>query len=76
MTIERKKSEVKVLKVIYNQKIIKNKMNITEHQKKILLNYMKQNEDFARGRLRYNSSNKKVLVSIYIFYQYTLKLLV
>ena len=39
-------------------------MNVTEKQKKILLNYMKENEDFARGRLRYNSGNKKILVSI------------
>ncbi|XP_071652728.1 uncharacterized protein [Temnothorax longispinosus] len=36
-------------------------MNVTNKQKRILLNYMKDNEDFARGRLRYNSSNKKIL---------------
>lgn len=42
-------------------------MNITEKQKRIILNYMKENPDFARGRLRYNSSNKKILVSIIYF---------
>lgn len=46
-------------------------MNVTEKQKIILLNYMKENEDFARGRLRYQSGNKKILVSIiYIYHQY------
>jgi len=39
-------------------------MNVTEKQKKILLQYMRQNEDFARGRLRYNSANKKRIVRI------------
>jgi len=48
-------------------------MNVTEKQKRILLNYMKDNQDFARGRLRYNSDNKKILVSLYIINQYTLE---
>lgn len=39
-------------------------MNVTDKQEKIILNYMKDNPDFARGCLRYNSANKKILVSI------------
>lgn len=42
-------------------------MNVTEKQKRIILNYMKENPDSARGRLRYNSSNKKILASIIYF---------
>ncbi|CAL1681386.1 unnamed protein product [Lasius platythorax] len=41
-------------------------MNVTEKQKKILLNYMKDNEEFARGRLRYHSGNKKILNDMWI----------
>ncbi|XP_012285524.1 uncharacterized protein LOC105702496 [Orussus abietinus] len=34
-------------------------MNVTEHQKTILLNFMKSHPDFGNGRMRYNSHNKR-----------------
>ncbi|XP_024879185.1 uncharacterized protein LOC112459365 [Temnothorax curvispinosus] len=36
-------------------------MNVTKKQKSVMLNYMKDNPDFARDRLRYNGANKKIL---------------
>jgi len=48
-------------------------MNVTEKRKRILQNYMKDNQDFARGCLHYNSGNKELLVSLYIINQYTLE---
>ncbi|KYM94068.1 PREDICTED: uncharacterized protein LOC108781631 [Cyphomyrmex costatus] len=35
------------------------KMNVTEKQKGILLSFMQRYPDFGRGRLRYNSENKR-----------------
>lgn len=41
-------------------------MNVTEKQKSILLNYMRNNPDFAKGRLRYNGANKKILNDMWL----------
>jgi len=39
-------------------------MNVTEKQKEILISFMQKYPDFGRGRLRYNSENKRKIVSI------------
>ena len=40
-------------------------MNVTEKQKRILIDFMQKNPDLGRGRLRYNSANKRIMVSKY-----------
>lgn len=44
------------------------KMNVTEKQKQIIINFMREHPDFGKGKLRYNRCNKSIMVSVIISY--------